>query len=102
MMYERQRDERIEQASAQNMSEIVKSVFSIGKEAFLPLLMMLTQGIMPGAGMGMVPPPGMMPQPGMQPQPQQTVQPTHRIPRPRPRPQQYQENDMEIPAQFTL
>jgi hypothetical protein len=48
------------------MSEIVKSVSSIGKEAFLPLLMMLTQGRMRGGGIlgmpGMVPP-GAMPQP---------------------------------------
>ena len=50
MMYERQRDERMEQASAQNMSEIVKSVFSIGKDAFLPVLQLLTRGNMPGMG----------------------------------------------------
>src|SRR5215212_9225815 len=49
MMYERQRDERMEQASAQNMSEIVKSVFSIVKDAFLPVLQLLTRGNMPGA-----------------------------------------------------
>jgi hypothetical protein len=94
MMYERQRDERMEQASAQNMSEIVKSVFSIGKEAFLPLLMLLTQGRMPGGGIpGM---PGMVP-PGAVPQPQAVAQappqPVSRVPRPRPRPRPY--NDME-------
>src|SRR5215212_4943449 len=92
MMYERQRDERMEQASAQNMSEIVKSVFSIGKDAFLPVLQLLTRGNMPGMG-GAGMPPGMaaammgaggQPMPGMQ-QPQPTPQPQY-APRPRPRP----------------
>jgi hypothetical protein len=38
---------RMEQASVQNMSEIVKSIFSIEKEAFLPVLTLLTCGNMP-------------------------------------------------------
>ncbi len=90
MMYERQRDEIMKQASAQNMSEIVKSIFSIGKEAFLPVLTLLTYGNIPGAmnpmaaammGGGM--PPGAM---GPQMQQQQPVQQPVMQPRPRPRP----------------
>jgi hypothetical protein len=102
VMYERQRDERMEQASAQNMSEIVKSIFSIGKDAFLPVLQLLTRGNMPGAG-GINPmaaammvgqggmPPGMQPQP----QPQQVIQQPR--PRPRPRPQYTDEEQRFAP-----
>jgi hypothetical protein len=103
MMYERQRDERMEQAGAQNMNEIVKSIFSIGKDAFLPVLQLLTRGNMPGMGAnpmaammaaqqaGM--PPGMMQQP--QPQPQQVIQQPR--PRPRPRPQYTDEEQRFAP-----
>jgi hypothetical protein len=38
---------RMEQASVQNMCEIVKSIFSIEKEAFLLVLTLLTYGNMP-------------------------------------------------------
>ena len=107
MMYERQRDERMEQASAQNMSEIVKSVFSIGKDAFLPVLQLLTRGNMPGMGGmdprmaqammagGGMPGAGMMQQP--QPQPQQVVQPR---PRPRPRPQTVDDEEARFQPRY--